>query len=166
MTPATPLDRFHEEMATLNGPMVVVTARHDALRAGCLVGFHTQVSIEPAHYLVCLSVKNHTYAAASLSSHLAVHFLRDDQTALAKRFGGSCSAEVDKFAGLDTREGVGGAVVLHDCAHWFVGEVLGNLALGDHVAFGLRPVDSGGARDGATLLGYQRVKDIEAGHPA
>lgn len=159
------LDRFHDEMATLDGPMVVVTARAGDDRAGCLVGFHTQASIDPARYLVCLSTKNHTYATATRSTHLAVHFLADHHFAVAERFGAACGAEIDKFAGLGFRDGPGGAPILDDCAHWFVGAVLGTLPIDDHVAFGLEPVASGGASRRSALLGFQAVKGLAAGHP-
>jgi flavin reductase (DIM6/NTAB) family NADH-FMN oxidoreductase RutF len=158
------LDRFHREMAALDGPMIVVTAAAGARRAGCLVGFHTQVSIDPARYLVCLSVNNHTYRIAAGTTHLGVHFLGADQRAMAARFGTRCSDEVDKFHGLEVEVGPGGAPVLRDVAHWFVAEIDGTLPVGDHVAFGLVPVASGGAPDRRPLLGFQAVKDLDAAH--
>lgn len=159
------LDRFHREMATLDGPMAIVTARsRDGRTGGCLIGFHTQASIDPARYLVCLSNKNHTYRLASDATHLGVHFLAADQLELAELFGTTCSAEVDKFAGLSVGEGQGGTPVITSCAHWFVGEVLGTLPINDHVAFGLRPVESGGPDTSAPLLGFQAVKHLDAAH--
>lgn len=158
------LARFHEEMATLDGPMVIVTAASDGRRAGCLVGFHTQASIAPPRYLVCLSVANHTYAVATDAEYLAVHFLRHDQTDLAARFGGECSAEADKFTGLHVRDHETGAPVLADCAHWFVGRVLGSMPVDDHVVFALEPVASDGAVERGPLLGFQEVKDLDPGH--
>lgn len=158
------LDRFHQEMGALDGPMIVVTVAVGERRAGCLVGFHTQVSIDPARYLVCLSVNNHTYRLAKEATHLGVHFLGAEQRALAARFGTRCSADVDKFDGLEARTGPGGAPVLAESAHWFVGEIHGTLSFDDHAAFGLVPVASGGASDRRPLLGFQAVKDLDAGH--
>lgn len=158
------LDRFHREMATLDGPMIVVTVAGGPHRAGCLVGFHTQVSIDPPRYLVCLSVNNHTYRIAKDATHLGVHFLGTEQRDVAARFGTRCSATFDKFAGLEVHDGPGGAPVVHDCAHWFVGQILGTLPIDDHVAFALEPVASGGAEDRRALLGFQGVKDLDAAH--
>ena len=158
------LRRFHDEMAALDGPMVVVTVATGARRAGCLVGFHTQVSIDPARYLVCLSVNNHTYRLAADATHLGVHFLSGRQLGVAERFGTSCSADTDKFADLVVSEGPGGAPVLADCAHWFVGEIHAVMDLGDHVAFGLEPVASGGADEREPLLGFQAVRHLDAAH--
>lgn len=151
-------------MATLDGPMVVVTAAAGGGQAGCLVGFHTQASIEPARYLVCLSVQNHTYGLARETEYLGVHFLRNDQTRLARRFGGECSTAVDKFAELDVSVHETGALVIADCAHWFVGRILGLLPVDDHVVFALEPVASGGAVARGPLLGFQAVKHLDPGH--
>lgn len=151
-------------MATLDGPMVVVTATGGATRAGCLVGFHTQVSIDPARYLVCLSKKNHTYAVAAQATHLAIHFLRHDQLELAATFGTRCGALVDKFASAETTIGPAGSIIVRDCAHWFVGAVIGSLDLGDHVAFGLEPLASGGDVYDGPLLSFQDVKHLDAAH--
>lgn len=158
------LSRFNREMATLDGPMVVVTASSGSQRAGCLVGFHTQASIAPPRYLVCLSVKNHTYLAASRATHLAVHFLGIEQSAMAERFGTRCSSTTNKFDGLDVEAGPGGVPIVNDCAHWFVGEILGTLPIDDHVTFALEPVLSGGASRRAALLGFQSVKHLDAAH--
>jgi hypothetical protein len=50
-------------MSLLDHPMVVVTTRAGNERAGCLVGFATQVSIGPPRFLVGLSKRNRTYRA-------------------------------------------------------------------------------------------------------
>ncbi|WP_255355718.1 flavin reductase, partial [Frankia sp. CpI1-P] len=50
---------FHEAVSAISYPMVIVTAAvPDGERSGCLVGFHTQCSIEPARYLLCISQAN------------------------------------------------------------------------------------------------------------
>ena len=58
---------FDEVVASANGAMVVVTAAVGEDRAGCLVGFHNQTSIEPRRYTVWLSKANHTYRVALLA---------------------------------------------------------------------------------------------------
>lgn len=159
------LKRFHQEMGALDGPMIIVTAvGADGQRAGCLVGFHTQASIDPPRYLVCLSNKNHTFQVARAATHLAVHFLGADQRDLAERFGTTCSAETDKFEGVDVMDGPEGTAVVGGVAHWFVGRILGQLPTNDHVVFALEPVASDGTERPLALLGFQAVKDLEAGH--
>ena len=49
---------------SLDGPMAIVTAFDGRERSGCLVGFHTQCSIAPSRWIVCISKKNHTYGIA------------------------------------------------------------------------------------------------------
>ena len=53
--------------------MFIVTAAFDWERAGCLVGFTSQVSISPPRMLICLSTQNHTYRLARLADMLALH---------------------------------------------------------------------------------------------
>lgn len=112
---------FGSLASSLDAPLVVVTAAEDQERAGCLVGFHTQSSIEPLRYCVWLSKANHTYRVALHSSHLAIHFLTAADLPLAERFGMLTGDRVDKFAGLRARTAAGGVPVLEDCAHWLVG---------------------------------------------
>ncbi|WP_432027611.1 flavin reductase family protein [Streptomyces sp. 1222.5] len=155
------LDGF---LARLNPDMCVVTAAADGERAGCLVGFASQCSIDPPRFAVWLSKVNHTYHVARAAQHLAVHLLTRDQRDLAELLGGETGDEIDKFAQLDWWEGPGGAAVLADAAAWFVGTILHRTDGGDHVGFVLDPVRWGGGRDGP-LLKLSHVSGIDAGHP-
>jgi hypothetical protein len=60
-------------VARLDYPMFVVTVADAGTgeRAGCLVGFATQCSINPFRFLVCLSRANRTHRVASRSEVLA-----------------------------------------------------------------------------------------------
>ena len=58
---------FHQLVSRLDYPMAIVTAADGEERSGCLVGFHTQCSIEPARFLICISRRNHTYSIAANS---------------------------------------------------------------------------------------------------
>ena len=66
---------FDAVVKRLDDPLIVVTTASDDERAGCLVGFHTQCSIEPLRYAIWLSKANVTYRVGLFASHLAVHFL-------------------------------------------------------------------------------------------
>ena len=68
--------------------MLIVTAEVDGERAGCLVGFATQCSIQPPRFLVCLSRRNHTFRVAIRADTLTVHVVGPGDRALAARFGG------------------------------------------------------------------------------
>jgi flavin reductase (DIM6/NTAB) family NADH-FMN oxidoreductase RutF len=94
MTGAMNVNRLLEG---LDYPVFVVTTAHEGERAGCLVGFVTQTSIDPPRLLVCLSVQNHTYTLASRADTLAMHLLASHQRELATLFGSTTGDEIDKF---------------------------------------------------------------------
>ena len=145
--------------------MMVVTASAAGERAGCLVGFATQCSINPPRFAVWISRKNHTFRIAEQATTLAVHFLSTDDRELATLFGGETGDEVDKFARCTWRDGPGGAPVLEGCARWFAGEVIERIPTEDHVGFLLQPVRSeSGPWSGQ--LGFQSAQTISPGHEA
>ena len=108
---------FAAIVAGLDAPLIVVTAAMGDERAGCLVGFHTQSSISPQRYSVWLSKANHTYRVASRATHFGIHFLSQDQLAMAEHFGTLTGDTTDKFAGLRSQRGAHGVPVLLDCLH-------------------------------------------------
>jgi flavin reductase (DIM6/NTAB) family NADH-FMN oxidoreductase RutF len=150
----------------LDYPMYVVTAYDGTERAGCLVGFATQCSIDPARFLVCVSERNHTHRVALRADVLAVHVLRASQHSLAALFGGETGDEVDKLARCAWHEGPGGVPVLDDCAGWFAGRVLARHDLGDHTGLLLAPVGGGVPEEEPALLRFAHVRDLEPGHDA
>jgi flavin reductase (DIM6/NTAB) family NADH-FMN oxidoreductase RutF len=155
---------FHDIVGRLDYPMTIVTAADGGRRSGCLVGFHTQCSIDPARFLVCISRANHTFRLAVRSPHLAVHFLDRDDHALSLLFGEKTGDEVDKFAACDWTD-EHGVPVLSAVRAWFVGRVLQRLPLGDHVGHLLEPV-AGGSAGPLRQLSFQQVKTMRPGHPA
>lgn len=163
--PADPgLDGFTD---ALDYPMYVVTAAADDERAGCLVGFASQCSIDPPLFMVWLSKANRTYRVAHRASHLAVHALRGDQTEAAELFGGQTGDDTDKFAQIAWTAKRGEAPVLTDACAWFVGRIAERVDTGDHVGFLLTPVDVGPhAPVRPRLLRFGDVADLSPGHPA
>lgn len=159
-------EAFEALLETLNYPMFVVTASADGHRAGCLVGFTTQVSIQPGRFLVALSNKNHTFQVASKSARLAVHALPEEDDSLARLFGEQTGDQIDKFAQCAWYDGPGGVPILDAALAWFSGTVLLRLPLGDHTAFVIEP-DAGEYRGPRTgLLTFGDVHDLDAGHDA
>jgi len=153
---------------SLDFPMVVVTAFDGCERSGCLVGFHTQCSIEPHRWLVCISTSNHTSGVAGRAEWLAVHFLRNDQHELAQLFGGvtgDAIAPHEKFEACAWQPGPGGTPILAGC-DWIAGRVLQRIELGDHVAHLLEITEIGMDHAPAPQLGSQHARDIDPGHPA
>jgi flavin reductase (DIM6/NTAB) family NADH-FMN oxidoreductase RutF len=155
----------HDLVASLDYPMFIVTAAAGGERAGCLVGFTTQCSIDPPRFLVCLSERNHTFEVAARAEMLVVHMVPSDADDLADLFGGETGDEVDKFERCEWTPGPGGAPVLDRCENWFAGRVLERFDVGDHQAYLLEPCEahSGG---GERQFDFHRARRIEAGHPA
>jgi flavin reductase (DIM6/NTAB) family NADH-FMN oxidoreductase RutF len=155
---------FDGLMGALDYPMFIVTTSVGETQAGCLVGFAGQVSIHPPRFMACLSDKNRTYrVAAAGAEHLAVHLVPERAVELAELFGGRTGDEVDKFARSEWHEGPHGQPILDECPNWFVGRVLDQVALGDHVGFLLEPVAVEHGPD-VDELEFQRVRGNQAGH--
>src|SRR5438270_9880792 len=138
-------------MGELDYSLFIVTARDEEQRAGCLVGFASQVSIDPPRFLVCLSVENLTYRVALRAPLLVVHFVPEQAEELAVLFGGETGDDTDKFARCRWRAGPGGTPVLVELEDWFAGRVLQRHGFGDHCGFLLQPVDGEAHRSGAPL---------------
>jgi flavin reductase (DIM6/NTAB) family NADH-FMN oxidoreductase RutF len=158
-------------VAAIDPAMVIVTvadsAPGGAERAGCLVGFHGQSSIDPPRYAVWLSKANHTFGVALRSSHLAVHLLGADDRAVAAAFGARTGDVVDKFADQPFEPGPGGVPLLTACPYRFVIErsvVLDDG--GDHVCFTGPPVAAWPPAAPFTPLRLSQVDHLDPGHPA
>lgn len=156
---------FEQVVGDLDYPMVIVTAAADP-PAGCLVGFHTQATIAPPRYLVCVSKRNRTYRAAKDARVLGIHFLAAGATGLAELFGAETSDEVNKFARCGWRRGPRGVPLLDGCAAWIAGAIEAELDSGDHGAFLVTPLGADGRLDPGDLLRFQAVKGLDPGHEA
>jgi flavin reductase (DIM6/NTAB) family NADH-FMN oxidoreductase RutF len=164
------MSAFADVVSHLDYPMVVVTVpvaraapQSGNHGSGCLVGFSTQVSIEPARYLVCISKKNHTHEPAMTATTLAVHLLDPSSVHLAEVFGELTGDVVDKLTLVSWSPGPDGVPVLDDAAAWFAGRVLERHDLGDHTGFVL-DVIAAELRRPFEQYGYQAAKALDPGH--
>lgn len=157
---------FDELVADLDYPMFIVTAAADDERAGCLVGFATQSSIDPPRLTVWISEENRTARVAAKADSLAVHILRDTDAPLARLFGSETGDDVDKFADVQWSPADDGTPVLAGC-DYVLGRILQRLdGLGDHCGYVLEPHGGERLHAGLPQLGYQRIRGINPGHPA
>jgi flavin reductase (DIM6/NTAB) family NADH-FMN oxidoreductase RutF len=155
------MSAFEGIVGDLEYPMFIVTAPGPL---GCLVGFTTQASIDPARFIVCLSHKNRTFREGGDAPALGVHAVPADADDLAQLFGGQTADRTDKFAQTQWREGPEGVPILARCGNWFVGRVLERFDAGDHDAYLLEPIEAhAGDQDEFT---FHRAKRIEPGHEA
>ena len=143
--------------------MFIVTAAAGGERAGCLVGFATQASIDPPRFLVGISARNRTHRVAARADTLVVHLVGEGDVELAELFGGQTGDDVDKFARVEWAPGPGGAPVIAALENWFAGRVLERVALGDHTGHLLEPI-AGAAGRGDRPLTFHRARAIEPGH--
>ena len=159
-------ERFDALVGGFDGPMAIVTTAAGAERAGCLVGFHSQSSIDPRRYAVWLSKANHTFRVAVLATHFAVHLPTPDAYDLAELFGGLSGDDVDKFARCRWQPGSEGVPLLVRCPHRLVVRKTALLDEGgDHVCLVTEPVEVHGEGPFEPL----RLRDVLAitpGHEA
>jgi flavin reductase (DIM6/NTAB) family NADH-FMN oxidoreductase RutF len=161
-----PLTAFDELVAQLDYPMLIATTVAGGERAGCLVGFATQCSIDPPRFLVCISDKNRTYRVLEGgATAMVVHVVPGDAGYLVELFGGETGDEADKFDRCQWSPGPEGIPVLDLCRSWFAGRIVDRAALGDHVGFVLEPFDGRAEQTGAAFP-FSRARHLEPGHEA
>jgi flavin reductase (DIM6/NTAB) family NADH-FMN oxidoreductase RutF len=160
-----PRDTVHELVAQLDYPMFIVTVAASGERAGCLVGFTTQCSIDPPRFLVCISDKNRTYRVAREAEVLVVHLVPAHATELAELFGSETGDETDKFERCSWHAGPAGTPVLDGCGNWFAGRILERMDAGDHVALLLEPFEAA-SDPGEGSFEFHRARRMDPGHEA
>ncbi len=97
--------------------ITVVTACDDAgRRAGLTVNSFSSVSLEPPLVSWCLDVGAMSFALFDAAPHFAVNVLAHGQKPLVQHF---ASRLDDKFEGVATRPGLGGAPLLEGCVARF-----------------------------------------------
>lgn len=157
---------FASLMGQLDHPMCIVTVQGPDGPSGCLVGFATQVSINPPLFLVGLSKQNHTWRVSHAASHLAVHVIPRADGELVRLFGEQTGDKVDKFALCSWRHGPHGTPILDGSSAWFEGQILARIELGDHVGQVLAPVAIGPVAKLSEYVTLNDVKGLTPGHEA
>jgi flavin reductase (DIM6/NTAB) family NADH-FMN oxidoreductase RutF len=155
---------FTDLIAQLNYPMIVVTTASAGQRAGCLVGFHTQCSIEPARFAIWLSKANYSFRVALFADTFAVHALDASNQELATLFGAQTGDDIDKFDHCEWTEGPDGVPLLDDCPNRLISRRIGSFDDGgDHVCVVLEPIRAEGTGP-FKPLSSQHVRHLQAGH--
>ncbi len=155
---------FARFMGSLNYPVLIATTVAAGERDGCVVGFATQTSIQPARFLACLSRANRTYRLARDASALAVHAVPRARIDLVELFGGETGDEIDKLARCEWSPGPLYLPILDGCPSWLAGTIVSRHDLGDHEGHLIDPTEA--RYEPGELLYFQDVKDIAPGHPA
>ena len=118
------------EFAT--GVTIVTTTQADGTPVGLTVNSFNAVSLTPPLVLWSLDKSSRTIDAFTANDCFAVHILAADQEALAMRF---ASREQDRFAGLDTIAGMGGAPLIPGALACLQCRVHQQIEAGDHIIF-------------------------------
>jgi len=160
------VDDFGDVTDLLDYPMFVVTTASGGRSAGCLVGFATQTSIDPARFLVGLSNKNYTHRVALDAPRLVVHVLDGESKELARLFGETTGDDIDKFTKCSWRAQADDVPVLDDAPAWFSGTVRDRFRAGDHTAFLIDIDNAEVRRQPSRLLRLSDVSDFDPGHEA
>lgn len=146
--------------------MAVVTTTAEGVRAGSLIGFHAQASIEGQHYCLWLSKANHTYRTSLRSTRFALHFLTGDDLDMAERFGTRSGEDTDKFSGLDVETDEYDVPLLRALPHRLLLDRVATLDDGgDHVCVTTR-VRSATTTGHFSPLRLSDVDHLEPGHAA
>jgi flavin reductase (DIM6/NTAB) family NADH-FMN oxidoreductase RutF len=147
--------------------MVVVTARSGERRGGCLVGFHSQCSIEPVRYAVWMSKANLTTEIVLDCTHIGVHFLTDADDELADLFGSETGDQVDKFSFISSTDGPHGVPTIDDLPNRFVARRTAVLEdESDHLCVIVEPLDIRALDSPGSPLRTSAVADLQPGHVA
>lgn len=124
---------FIEAMRLLPAGVTIVTANAGGKRGGFTATAVCSVSAEPPHLLVCANRTAETHALIHASGHFAVNLLRNDQAALAERFGGRGGIEGEARFRLGSWTTLAsGAPVLADACAVFDCRVAGRSAIATH----------------------------------
>ena len=124
---------YRNVLGTFTTGVTIVTATGaDGIRAGVTANSFTSVSLDPPLVLWSLARTSQSLKVFDSSTHWAVHILSQEQEALSGRF---ARRSDDKFAGLDTRTGLGGAPLLPDCTARLQCRTAHRYDGGDHVIF-------------------------------
>jgi flavin reductase (DIM6/NTAB) family NADH-FMN oxidoreductase RutF len=152
-------------LTSLNLPLLVVTTANSKTRAGCLVGFATQCSVDPLLLLVCISRENRTCRVADEAAGLAIHGISEAERDLAELFGGETGDEIDKFEHCEWRRGPLGLPLLARAPGWIAATIEGRMDAGDHIAHLVKPT-SAELRRSFDPLRTRKGAEIEPGHDA
>ncbi|MES0874001.1 flavin reductase [Sinimarinibacterium thermocellulolyticum] len=124
---------FRKALGTFATGVTIITARAgDGTPIGLTANSFNSVSLDPPLVLWSLANNAMSFEAFRAATHWAVHVLGADQEELSGRF---ARRGVDKFAGLEIEDGVGGVPLLRGCAARFECRTASQYQGGDHLIF-------------------------------
>lgn len=110
------LRAFRQSLGQFATGVAIVTAHAKGQSVGVTVNSFSSVSLDPPLVLWSIAKTSQSYTIFSVAQHFVVHVLTADQMELASRFARSGP---EKFTGIESAAGPGGAPLLDDCAAVF-----------------------------------------------
>lgn len=127
----TDRDAFRRTLGCFaTGVAVVTTLGPRGEKIGMTISSFNSVSLDPPLVLWSIGLDSQTYDAFARAGHFAVNVLAVHQRELTVRFS---SPGVDRFAGIDCHEGIGGVPLLPEFAACFECSTEHRYPGGDHL---------------------------------
>jgi len=114
------------------GVTVITTLDPDGVFVGLTVNSFNSLSLDPPLILWSLGTRSSNRRAFEAAGHFAVNILAEDQAAISRRFASSAR---NKFHGIATHAGLGGAPLIEDCAAYIECRTHSTQPAGDHLLF-------------------------------
>ena len=116
----------------VTGVTVITTLDDTRQRHGLTANSFSSVSLDPPLILWCQALGSPSHPTFRAARRCAVNILAEDQVDLATRFS---KPDVDRFAGVPTRDGLDGVPLIEGCAAWLECETVAVMPGGDHAVF-------------------------------
>ena len=114
------------------GVTVITTRDRDGAAVGITANSFNSVSLDPPLVIWCLALGSPNLKTFRECTHYAINVLATDQVALSRRFG---DKHPDRFAGVEWKEGIGGAPLISNCSAHFECKNEFRHYGGDHIIF-------------------------------
>ncbi|WP_394270606.1 flavin reductase family protein [Qipengyuania sp.] len=124
---------FRSALGSFVTGVTIVTVRNPAGEPmGLTANSFNSVSLDPPMVLWSLSLRSRSLADFRVADSWAVHVLAADQQEMSDRF---ASPDIDRFSGLEVRDGPEGAPLIEGCAARFGCRARFEYEGGDHAIF-------------------------------
>ena len=143
------------------GVTVVTTVSADGRKVGMTANSFTSVSMDPPLVLWCPSKRAPSLGDFEEATHFAINILASDQHVLSRQF---ATPATDKFAGVETVEGIAGVPLLDGAVATFQCRTVSRHDAGDHVIY-VGEVESYNHDGGAPLVFHGGKYHATASHP-
>lgn len=120
------------------GVTVVTTVDANGNKIGMTANSFSSVSLDPMLVLWSVAKSCKVFQEFNEAKHFAIHVLKAEQQPLSNQFASPCE---DRFAGIQTEQGVGGIPLLTDFCARFECELEARHEGGDHVILVGRVLD-------------------------